>query len=172
MKINCIVDDTQWEDFGGVERGDVIEIQLQIRYPEVLYYNIDKIYKKNPEKSLKSVSDSSAIYELSGTVLASSFTDTNWELLIDCGIPIRITNFKSESQEEKNSLKKNKPVISLGMLSGDISFNVGELHKPVVGKVLNIKKLGNFNLAYLVTVELVDEAPSKRRISWLPRSDG
>ncbi len=65
----------------------------------------------------------------------------------------------------------NELVNVLGILEAAISFDAADLHKPVVGEVIDVKHIGNLDPAYLVTMELTDK-PSKtpRGLSWFPLS--
>lgn len=149
MIITFFIHHIEWDDYGGFSKGDTVTVQLGVQYPLAFGRGSNNVY-------LKPISSVSGLYEISGKLLITTDTKIQTEMLIDCGIPVRISSFLLEKKFDAGSF-----VSVLGLLSGHID-DPGKLYRPVVAKILDIKKIGSLNLAYLITIELTNESDNKQ----------
>jgi len=142
--------------------GEVISVQLEMDSPPVLGKENDE------DKSITEVPDSCATYEIIGKVIDMIATKDHDEYLIDCSVPLRVSTWPYNRTRKFCDI--GDYVGALGNLSGWISFDGGSLHRPVNGKIINVRPLGTRKFGYLLTVEITDE-PANRNLSWIPREN-
>lgn len=152
MKLSFYSGEEQFEDYGKIEIGTNLEIQLYMQpvFVTEIQEKVDGrfitkniLYDKIVIKKINQVYNNSDFYGFIG-IIENAITYSNFRLsewLVDCKIPIFIqtlgdTNYITE--------KIGKYIAGYGNIRGEFSFSSGNYKRTVIGKVLKINHLNAY----------------------------
>jgi len=129
--VTFLVDDNQWMDSGGAKIGDCIEAQITV-FHDVSTLNY---LMRDKGKKITQIKDEFAYF--CGEILQTNSHaylngapfpfkgKTRAELLVDCSVPILLSDLINEYDKAKVSSEKF--LEGVAMLWGEIGFHVGTL---------------------------------------------